>query len=384
MPTIYAGNPANVTTPLVRTVTNATNATPIEITVSGAHLFGDDDFVTIDGVVGNTAANGGWTITVTSSTKFTLSSSVGNGAYVSGGTATDHSMTPQIVMPSDGDPATANSVNSPMQALADRTQYAILQTRTLMTQTFTTFGAWVAPPRVTEVLIRGIGGGGGGGGGAGIISAIVGGGGGGGGGAIASNISVPVTPGVSYAIIIGSGGTGGAGTATGSNNGSDGTASSFSGLAHFNGGAAGGGGGDRSTGQYAIGGGPVSGNGFYQSSTDLLNILPGMGGNSYSGITGANASSQTAGRINISGPTGPSVGGTPHFGTIIAATGGGGGGNSSWEGGIGGTGGNGWPSGSVGANGALGGGGGGGGADPTLSFAGGNGGGGVITLVWWQ
>ncbi len=41
--------------------------------------------MTIAGVLGNTATNGTWTITVTGATTFTLNASTGNGAYTSGG-----------------------------------------------------------------------------------------------------------------------------------------------------------------------------------------------------------------------------------------------------------------------------------------------------------
>lgn len=67
-------------------VTNATNATPIQITTSAAHGLSDGDGVRITGVGGNTAANGGWPVTVVNTTNFTLNTSTGNGAYTSGGT----------------------------------------------------------------------------------------------------------------------------------------------------------------------------------------------------------------------------------------------------------------------------------------------------------
>lgn len=66
-------------------VTGATNATPIVIT-SAAHGLTTGARVTISGVLGNTAANGTFTVTYVSSSTFSLDSSVGNGAYTSGGT----------------------------------------------------------------------------------------------------------------------------------------------------------------------------------------------------------------------------------------------------------------------------------------------------------
>ncbi len=76
-----------VTTATVYTVTNATNASPIVITTSAPHGYANNNYVEVTGVTGNTAANGLHQITVVSTTTFSLDFSVGNGAYVSGGTA---------------------------------------------------------------------------------------------------------------------------------------------------------------------------------------------------------------------------------------------------------------------------------------------------------
>jgi hypothetical protein len=67
-------------------ITGATNATPIVIT-SATHGFATGERITIAAVAGNTAANGVFTVTVLTSTTFSLDGSVGNGAYTSGGTA---------------------------------------------------------------------------------------------------------------------------------------------------------------------------------------------------------------------------------------------------------------------------------------------------------
>lgn len=71
--------------PFQSAVTGATNATPIVITTA-THSLTTGDTVNISGVGGNTAANGDWTIIVLSGTTFSLNTSVGNGAYTSGGT----------------------------------------------------------------------------------------------------------------------------------------------------------------------------------------------------------------------------------------------------------------------------------------------------------
>ncbi len=81
-----AGDVVNISRPFNSdTITGATNASPIEITTSGAHLLTTGNNVTISCVEGNTAANGTWYITVTGGTTFTLDGSTGNGAYLTGG-----------------------------------------------------------------------------------------------------------------------------------------------------------------------------------------------------------------------------------------------------------------------------------------------------------
>jgi hypothetical protein len=64
-------------------INNASNTSPIKVTSSVAHGLTTGRTVTIEGVLGNTAANGEWTITVVNSTEFTLNGSTGNGSYTS-------------------------------------------------------------------------------------------------------------------------------------------------------------------------------------------------------------------------------------------------------------------------------------------------------------
>jgi len=66
-----------------RTITNATNATPIVVTAPG-HLRQSGDSVLIRNVLGNTAANGRWTVTVIDANTLSLDGSSGNGVYQSG------------------------------------------------------------------------------------------------------------------------------------------------------------------------------------------------------------------------------------------------------------------------------------------------------------
>lgn len=67
-----------------RTVTLATNASPIVIT-SASHGFLTGSLIYISGVVGNTSANGKWVVTKIDNDTFSLNNSVGNGTYTSGG-----------------------------------------------------------------------------------------------------------------------------------------------------------------------------------------------------------------------------------------------------------------------------------------------------------
>jgi hypothetical protein len=73
--------------PVAHAVTAATNASPIAITTASKHGLSSGGRIVIAGVTGNTAANGTWTILVTSPTTFTLTGSAGNGTYAGGGTA---------------------------------------------------------------------------------------------------------------------------------------------------------------------------------------------------------------------------------------------------------------------------------------------------------
>jgi hypothetical protein len=81
-------------------ITGASNTSPIEITTSANHGFSTGDSVCITGVTGNTAANGNWTVTKSAAKKFTLNSSVGNGAG-SAGTAYPNVIRTLIFEPGD-------------------------------------------------------------------------------------------------------------------------------------------------------------------------------------------------------------------------------------------------------------------------------------------
>ncbi len=118
------GDRSAVSNSLTRTVTAASNATPIVVTTSVPHGFASADDVVVAAVGGNTAANGTWAIVVLSATTFSLVGSAGSGAYTSGGTAENISLMPRLTLVSDGDgPIEAADVRPAFEGLADRTQY---------------------------------------------------------------------------------------------------------------------------------------------------------------------------------------------------------------------------------------------------------------------
>ena len=88
----------------VKTVTGATNASPIVVT-STSHGYATGDVVYLTGVGGNTAANGLWQITVIDANTFQLNGSTGNGSYTSGGYATKSNV---IVLKATVGPTNAN------------------------------------------------------------------------------------------------------------------------------------------------------------------------------------------------------------------------------------------------------------------------------------
>ena len=70
---------------------STTNTSPIAVTTAVTHGFVTGWSVTIAGHLVNTAANGTWTITVTSPTTFTLTGTTGNGVGVASGTVASQS-----------------------------------------------------------------------------------------------------------------------------------------------------------------------------------------------------------------------------------------------------------------------------------------------------
>ncbi|SFI15061.1 beta-1,3-glucanase family protein [Planctomicrobium piriforme] len=100
------------------TITGASNAGPIVITTSSTAGLANGDLVKIEGILGNTAANGLFTISNVTATSFTLVNSQGNGAYTMGGVWSVYQNPPiRLVSPKDvvealSSPASLNPLNN--------------------------------------------------------------------------------------------------------------------------------------------------------------------------------------------------------------------------------------------------------------------------------
>lgn len=73
-PTVSPGTPQSVS------ITAASNASPIVLTLQTPLIASQDEQVTVSGIAGNTAANGMWTITIIDATHVSLNGSTGNGS----------------------------------------------------------------------------------------------------------------------------------------------------------------------------------------------------------------------------------------------------------------------------------------------------------------
>ena len=121
MADVLTGNPSNVTSPLGASVSSLANngAGLVRVATSTPHLFGSGDIV----IMNAPPAVGGFSITVIDSTHFDLVDST----YTANGTGSviDISLTPQILVPTDGDTQSAqiSGLLSAFQGVLDRTQY---------------------------------------------------------------------------------------------------------------------------------------------------------------------------------------------------------------------------------------------------------------------
>ncbi len=275
----------------------------------------------------------------------------------------------------------------------------------LNTAVTTIFGGpstFTVPPGVVSMHVTAVGGGGGGGGGVagGVATETIAPAGGGGGGARPVSAVIPVTPGDSVTVTLGTGGAGGAPGANGTNGAATSVVDTTSGVGVWAPGASGGDSGsvsglggqdttgdDGATNLFAFGVG-------FGSQSAYVKLLADVGVTVVNGGDGADGLGLfTTGGVAPGGAGGPD--GTPAVGN---APGGGGGGGSAGQGGGGGTGGIGGDghaagNGGAGGNGGVattptgsgGGGGGGGGNGSTGGGAGGDGGagGGGLAQVTW-
>ena len=118
------GNKANISAPLLATITALSNngSGLIRCTTSAPHLFGPNDQVVVN-ILSPAETFGLFTINVIDSTHFDLQGSTYT--TTSTGFAVDTSLTPTIQCPTDGDTFSLqlSGMLSAIQSLADRTQY---------------------------------------------------------------------------------------------------------------------------------------------------------------------------------------------------------------------------------------------------------------------
>jgi hypothetical protein len=102
-------------------ITGASDTAPIEITTAAPHGYQDGQQVSIVGVLGNTAANGTFIISVTGAATFTLNGSAGNGAWTSDGTVTGVLSGNPIIAAGAAGPPTAeqNAITASLGLSAD-------------------------------------------------------------------------------------------------------------------------------------------------------------------------------------------------------------------------------------------------------------------------
>lgn len=77
---------SDTTATLTASTVTGNGVSPIQISTTASNALVTGQTVVISGVLGNTAANGTFVITVLNNTTFTLNGSTGNGTYISGGT----------------------------------------------------------------------------------------------------------------------------------------------------------------------------------------------------------------------------------------------------------------------------------------------------------
>jgi hypothetical protein len=119
------GNQANITTPITATVTAIANGAGGVwlVTTSAPHLFGNGDSVDLLLSISSSPVFAQGFVTIIDSTHFSVAGTTFTATGT--GTAIDTSLTPPILVPTDGDPFSLqlSGMLSALQCLADRTQY---------------------------------------------------------------------------------------------------------------------------------------------------------------------------------------------------------------------------------------------------------------------
>ncbi len=339
--------------PTAKTVSAATNATPIVVTTTTAHKLNTNEVFTISGVTGNAAANGTFVAGAVTPTTVALlaypagTSVAGTGAGT-GGTLQSLGVGKTVPVPVDlTDALRAGAFNVPYEACLDMLALlmyqagpsGILASRVSDVQVFASNGTWTKPTTFTPVSVLAlcIAGGGGGGSGRRDNSLPISGGGGGGGAGIsrrwfrASQLSTTET------VTIGAGGAGGpVQTSDGSAGiaGSNGTDTTFGThlIAHGGKGGEGGStsaaaGGVGGAGDYAGGAGGADTAGV--AGSDAVAFPGGAPGGGSGGGLAAGPTFRAGGKGAISGSN---VGTASNGGSTDGQTGGSGGLGDEWSG----------------------------------------------------
>jgi hypothetical protein len=135
------------------TITAASNASPIAITTAQPHGYQNVMQVSIVGALGNTAANGTFTVTVTSATSFTLNGSTGNGIWTSGGIATGILSGKAINSPSPAPPtAEENAITASLSLSADDISGILAFTSAANTLSLATLNVLLQYERLSSAL----------------------------------------------------------------------------------------------------------------------------------------------------------------------------------------------------------------------------------------
>lgn len=126
MGTQYNGISGNITLPGLLTVSSMSGSgtNPTLVTFTGAHGLTTGDRIDLYDIDGNTAANGEWSVTVTSGVQISIPVT-GNGTYTGlfPGVGRPLTFGSTFQIPSDGDLISGSNNNVAPEALADRTAF---------------------------------------------------------------------------------------------------------------------------------------------------------------------------------------------------------------------------------------------------------------------